>query len=144
MIDGVLLFPLRTIPGDQGMVLHMLRSDAAHFTRFGEAYFSTVNPHAVKAWKRHRRMEQNLAVPVGKVRFVIYDDREGSPTRGTVAAIDIGESRYALLRIPAGLWYGFSGLSVTPALIANCPDLPHDPTEMDRLPADDPSIPYRW
>ena len=31
-----------------------------------------------------------------------------------------------------------------PALICNCADIPHDPDEGRRLPANDPSIPYQW
>jgi dTDP-4-dehydrorhamnose 3,5-epimerase len=42
------------------------------------------------------------------------------------------------------VWSGFKGVSPTPALVANCPDMPHDPAEVDRLPADDPTVPYVW
>ncbi|SVA50049.1 uncharacterized protein METZ01_LOCUS102903, partial [marine metagenome] len=53
-----------------------MRSDAPEFTTFGECYFSEMIPGAVKAWKCHRKQTQHLAVPIGRVRFVIYDDRE--------------------------------------------------------------------
>ena len=45
--------------------MHMLRCDAPHFERFGEIYFSGVNPGAIKAWHIHREMTLNYAVPVG-------------------------------------------------------------------------------
>lgn len=144
-IEGVTLSELRQIGDERGTLLHMLRSDAPEFTRFGECYFSEVLPGAIKAWKRHRAQTQNLAVPAGRIRIVIYDDREGSATRGQMQALELGRpDAYLRLRIPPGLWYGFSCISPTPALLANCADLPHDPAEGEQCPADDPTIPYRW
>lgn len=145
MIEGLTLTGLRQIGDERGAVLHMLRCDDPEFTRFGECYFSEVLPGAVKAWKRHRSQTQNLAVPVGRILMVIFDDRESSLTGGRVQVLELGRpDAYARLQIPPGLWYGFGCISDTPALLANCTDLPHDPGESERRPADDPLIPYRW
>lgn len=144
-IDGVVLTELRQICDERGAVLHMLRSDAAEFRRFGECYFSEVLPGAVKAWKRHRLQAQNFAVPVGRIRLAIYDDREGSSTRGKLKVIELGRpDAYLRVHVPAGLWYGFSCISRTPALLANCADFPHDPAESEVARIDDPAIPYLW
>ena len=123
----------------------MLRNDAPDFMKFGECYFSEVLPGAIKAWKLHREQTQNLAVPVGRVRLVIYDDRVGSSTRRNLQIQELGRpDAYLRVKIPPGLWYGFACIGHTPALLANCADLPHDPTESDRKPAFDSSIPYDW
>ena len=122
-----------------------MRSDAPEFTTFGECYFSEMIPGAVKAWKRHSEQTQHLAVPIGRVRFVIYDDRELSPTNGSLEVVELGRpDHYNRLRIPKGLWYGFTCLSDQPALIANCTDEPHDPTDTELRPELDPRIPYHW
>lgn len=144
-IPGVAIQPLKQIVDDRGAVLHMLRHDSPLFERFGEIYFSLVFPGIVKAWKCHQRMTQNLAVPVGKIRLVIYDDRESSPVRGEVEEHILGRpDEYYLVRIPPLLWYGFQGLGSTPALVANCTDLVHDPDEVQRLPLLPSQIPYKW
>jgi dTDP-4-dehydrorhamnose 3,5-epimerase len=131
-MDGVLLTPLRIIADERGAVLHMLRADAPEFSRFGECYFSEINPSAIKAWKRHRVQTQNLAVPIGRIRVVICDARAGSATRGCCAAIELGRpDAYARLRIPPQLWYGFISLGTGNALIANCADTPHDPNDAE-------------
>ena len=144
-IDGVVLTPLRQIEDERGSVLHMLRNDAPEFVRFGECYFSEVRPGAVKAWKRHRIQTQNVAVPVGRVRLAIYDDRAASATRGRVQIVELGRpDAYARLRIPPGLWYGFTCVSASPALLANCTDVPHDPAESEERATDNPAIPYSW
>ena len=90
MIHGVLISPLKQFSDQRGSVLQMLRSDAPEFVNFGECYFSEVLPGAIKAWKRHRAQTQNLAVPVGRIRLVIYDDRESSTTRGEVRVLELG------------------------------------------------------
>jgi len=143
-VAGVVVRPLTVLADDRGAVLHMLRADAPHFTRFGEIYFSVINPGVVKAWRRHREMVLNYAVPRGRIRVVVYDSRAASPTRGAVMEIDTGEADYSLITIPAGTWNGFTGLGDVPSLVANCATLPHDPSEVDRKAADDPSVPYDW
>jgi dTDP-4-dehydrorhamnose 3,5-epimerase len=133
-INGVTLTPLREITDARGAVLHMLRADAADFRSFGECYFSEILPGAIKAWKRHRRQTQNLSVPVGRVRFVVHDRRESSPTRGLIDVVELGRpDAYARLCIPPLLWYGFTCVGATPALVANCTDVPYDPTECEAI-----------
>jgi dTDP-4-dehydrorhamnose 3,5-epimerase len=144
-IDGVVITALRQIVDDRGAVLHMLRNDAADFSQFGECYFSEVSPGAVKAWKRHTEQTQNLAVPVGRVQLVIFDDRVGSVTKGHLQVFELGRpDSYARVKIPPGLWYGFACRGEVPALLANCSDIPHAPDESEQMPMDFPLIPYRW
>ena len=50
---------------------------------------------------------------------------------------------YALLQIPPRVWYGFTAAGV-PAVICNCPDIPHDPAEGLRKDVDSQDIPYHW
>lgn len=144
-ILGVVLKPLREIPTPDGAVLHMLRADDPDFTQFGECYFSEVYPGKVKAWKMHEYQEQNLSVPVGKIRLVLYDARPASPTYKQMEIIELGRPEsYCKIRIPSGIWYGFKGISAQTALIVNCADKPHDPTDNKKIPAEDAEINYTW
>src|SRR5262249_45042445 len=111
---------------------------------FGEVYFSFVRKGVIKAWKRHRLMTQNFAVPVGSIRLVIYDGRNASPSHGCVEEVETGADRYSLVRIPPLVWYGFRGEAEGESMIANCATLPHDPDESESLEWDTPVIPYRW
>lgn len=143
-IDGVAIYPLDQIHDERGAVIHMLRADQPHFDRFGEVYFSLVNPGVIKGWKKHTVMGQNFAVPVGEIRLVIYDDREGSPTLGAIKEIRVGVEHYGLICIPPLLWYGFQCTTPTPALIANCTTHPHTRDEAVSLPLGDTLIPFDW
>jgi dTDP-4-dehydrorhamnose 3,5-epimerase len=144
MIDGVKLTPLRQIPDERGKIMHMLRSDADHFVDFGEIYFSCIYPGAIKGWHIHKRMTLNYAVPHGQIKFVLFDDRQESPTRGEVQEIFLGPDSYNLVTVPPLVWNGFKGIGAEMAIVANCASIPHDPTEIDRLDPFDPAIPYRW
>lgn len=144
-IDGVILQDLNIISTPGGPVLHMLRPDSPLFTGFGEVYFSEVEPGSVKAWKRHIKQTQRFAVPAGLLKIVLYDDREHASSRTLLEEYVIGRpDAYKLLIIPPGIWYGFTALGATPALICNCPDIPHDPSESLRKAADAADIPYHW
>jgi dTDP-4-dehydrorhamnose 3,5-epimerase len=144
IIQGVDVISLNVIIDERGKVMHMMRSDSPIFTKFGEIYFSVVNPGVIKGWKKHLRMTQHFAVPVGKIKLVIYDDREGSSCHGNIEVIEIGEDSYCLVKIPPLVWYGFQGVSSIPALIANCTDIPHDPAEGERLDISNSKIPWDW
>lgn len=144
MIDGVRIIPLRQIVDERGKVMHMLRADAPHFREFGEIYFSMVNPGAVKAWHIHKTMILNYAVPVGQIKFVLYDNRGASPTKGEVQEIFLGLDNYNLVVVPPLVWNGFKGIGAVPALVANCASIPHDPTEVERKDSFDAAIPYDW
>ena len=91
MIDGVTVKPLRRIPDERGYIMHMLRSSDPEFEGFGEIYFSTIYPGAIKAWHLHQEMTLNYAVVVGMIKLVLYDDRETCPTRGELQELFIGQ-----------------------------------------------------
>lgn len=144
MIEGVRVHPLRQIPDERGMVMHMLRADDPHFAAFGEIYFSVVELGAIKAWHLHERMTINYAVPYGKIKLVVYDDRDDSPTRGQLDEIYLGEANYALVTVPPFVWNGFKGIGEHRSIVANCASIPHDPDEIVRLDPFSDRIPYDW
>jgi dTDP-4-dehydrorhamnose 3,5-epimerase len=144
MIKGVHITPLRQIEDERGKVMHMLRADDPGFVKFGEIYFSSVLPGMVKAWKLHREMALNCAVPYGTVKLVLYDDRKTSDTRGKLQEIIVGEQHYCLVTVPPKVWCGFQCISKHMAILANCATLTHSPDEYERRDMSDAFIPYHW
>lgn len=143
MLEGVNKFVLRRIPDERGTVHHMLKCTDDHFLGFGEIYFTTVYRNIVKGWHRHQDMTLNYAVPVGRVKLVLFDDREGSSTRGQIEEHFLGPDDYSLVQIPPGVWNGFKGMSEM-ALVSNCCTHAHDMSRSDRLDPFDNDIPYQW
>lgn len=144
MIDGVIVTPLKQILDERGKIMHMMRGDSTGFQGFGEIYFSCVHPGAIKGWHIHKEMVLNYAVPHGNIKFVLYDDRLTSPTRGEVQEVFMGPDNYCLVTVPAMVWNGFKGIGKEMAIVANCTSIPHRTDEIDRLDPFDPSIPYNW
>ena len=131
-IEGVILTPLKQIFHPKGDVFHGMKASDPGYEGFGEVYFSTIHCGDIKPWKKHIRMTLNFVIPVGKIRFVIYDDRTDSPTKGSFFDITLGESNYRRITIPAGVWVAFSGVGTGMNLLLNIANLEHDPTEIER------------
>jgi dTDP-4-dehydrorhamnose 3,5-epimerase len=144
MIEGVKVTPLKQILDERGKIMHMLRSDADGFAGFGEIYFSCVHPVAIKGWHIHKEMVLNYAVPHGNIKFVLYDDRQPSPSHGELQEIFLGPDNYCLVTVPPMVWNGFKGIGSEMAIVANCTTITHRADEIERLDPFDPSIPYNW
>jgi len=140
MIEGVIITQLDIIETPGGNVLHAMKDSSAGYSKFGEAYFSQVHCGAIKAWKRHKTMVLNLVVPVGKIRFVLFDDRKTSS--GEFQEVILSKENYCRLTIPPMIWIGFQGLDSNVSLLLNIANIVHSPEESDRKTVD--SIKYNW
>ena len=141
-IESVLLSSLKKIPHSKGDIFHAMKKSDPGFSGFGEAYFTKVNFNEIKGWNRHQKMTLNIIVPIGKVVFVIYDDREQSRTKGTFWNVEVSEDVYRRLTIPPGVWLAFKGQGDDTNLILNIADLEHDPDETEKRNLED--FPYDW
>jgi dTDP-4-dehydrorhamnose 3,5-epimerase len=144
VIHGVSVVPLRQIVDERGKIMHMLKATDSHFVNFGEIYFSCAWPGVVKAWHIHKTMTVNNAVISGRAKLVLYDMRDGSPTKGELQEIFLGEDNYCLVQIPPGIANGYKAYGDKMVILANCATEPHDPGEMIRMDPETPDIPYNW
>jgi dTDP-4-dehydrorhamnose 3,5-epimerase len=144
MIEGVQVVPLRRIPDERGTILHMLKATDPHFVTFGEIYFATVYRGIVKGWHKHREMTLNYACVFGRIKLALYDERDGSASRGECMEVFLGPDDYSLVVIPPGIWTGFKGMSDPYSIVANCSTHAHDPSLSSRLDPFDNHIPYDW
>src|SRR5208282_5972821 len=119
-IDGVMVIPLRRIPDERGTIFHVLRRSDPHFIEFGEIYVSSIYGGAVKGWHRHRDMTLRYACVHGRVKCVVFDDRDGSSTRGGLMEVFLGPDSYNLLVVPPETWNGFKGLDGCSLVVNAC------------------------
>jgi len=140
MIRGLKVTPLDVFQTAGGDVMHAMKKSDVGFIKFGEAYFSNIEYHSVKAWKRHHNMTLNLVVPVGRVKFVILDDR--MQDKPELQEIFISKDNYCRITIPPMVWLGFQGLSKGNSVLLNIADMEHDPDEVDRKAITE--IDYDW
>lgn len=143
-INDVIVTPLRKIPDERGCIKHMLRSDAPHFTQFGEIYFSNAYPGVIKGWHEHTKQVQNYAVIVGMIKLVLFDNRPESSTYQNLMELFVGEDNYCLVTIPTGVINGYKCISTESCMVANCATLPFQDGEMLRYDPFGDKVPYNW
>jgi dTDP-4-dehydrorhamnose 3,5-epimerase len=146
MIDGVMTKQLKVIPDERGRLMECLRADDELFVKFGQFYMTTTFPGVVKGWHLHEVQLDNIVCVKGTIKLVLYDAREGSPTRGQLDEFFLGEHRPLLVRVPAGVWHGWKCVGAEEAYIVNAPTevYDYDAPDQHELPHDSPEIPYDW
>ena len=130
MIKDVIITNLNIINTPSGNIMHVMKKTDNGFESFGEAYFSHIQKNTIKAWKRHKEMTLNLTVPLGKIRFVLFDDRETSNTQ--FQEVIISKDNFCRLTVPPMIWMGFQGLSDNESILLNIASIEHDPIEAEK------------
>jgi len=145
-ISGVMTRKLRLIPDGRGWLMELLRKDWEEFEEFGQAYVTTCYPGVVKAWHYHKGQNDHFTCVSGTAKLVLYDPRDGSPTKGMVNEFYIGTLNPLLVKIPRLVYHGFTAVGTEMAMIANFPTALYNYESPDeyRAPYDDPAIPYTW
>lgn len=146
MIDGVKIKKLRVIPDERGRLMEMLRADDDIFIKFGQTYMTTVYPSVVKGWHYHKKQVDNFVCVKGMIKLVLYDNRDGSPTKGEINEFFLGEHNPILVQIPTYVFHGFKGIYETESMVVNCPTEPYNYEEPDEFRVDPHTkdIPYNW
>ena len=146
MIDGVATKELKVIPDERGRLMEILRRDDEIFEEFGQVYMTTAYPGVVKGWHHHERQTDYFTCVKGMMKLVLYDDREGSSTRGEINEFFVGQDRPLLVKIPPLVLHGFKAVGNDEAIIINTVTRPYDHANPDELRRDvhDPAIPYDW
>jgi dTDP-4-dehydrorhamnose 3,5-epimerase len=147
LIDGVVWRQAVTHPDERGSLCEVFNpawnlSDKP----LVYVYQITIRPGQIKGFVLHRTYSDRLFFSLGTSKVVLYDDREGSPTRGLLNELHFGDHNRALLVIPPGVWHAVQNVGTTDALFINCPTKPYDHEDPDKwaLPRDSDLIPYRF
>jgi dTDP-4-dehydrorhamnose 3,5-epimerase len=146
LIEGVSIKNLKVIPDERGRLMEILRADEKQFSKFGQVYMTTAYPGITKAWHSHKLQDDNLTAITGMAKIVLYDGREGSPTKGAINEFFAGDQNHILIHIPKFIWHGFKCISDMEAIIVNIVTKCYNYKNPDeyRKPPDDSDIPYDW
>ena len=147
LIDGVVVRQATTHPDERGTVCEVynpawgLSSEPLVYV-----YQITIRPHQVKGFVLHRTYSDRLFFSFGTVKVVLYDDREGSSTRGMLNELHFGDHNRAHLVIPPGVWHAMKNVGTTDVIFVNCPTKPYNHEDPDKwaLPPDSDQIPYTF
>jgi len=146
MIEGVKVKKLKIIPDERGRLMEILRSDDDMFVKFGQVYMTTAKPGVVKGWHWHKLQYDSFTCVSGKMLLALYDNREGSPTKGELMDFEISLDNPMVVQIPPGVYHGFKCLSSQEAIVINTVTEPYNYNNPDeyRIDAYDNDIGYDW
>jgi dTDP-4-dehydrorhamnose 3,5-epimerase len=146
LIQGVNVKPLKVIADERGYLMEMMRADDPFFQRFGQSYVSVAYPGVVKGWHFHKVQTDHFVIVKGMMKVVLYDQREGSPTKGLINEFFMGEKNPILVTIPPGVVHGMKGIGTEPAMLVNVPTemYKYDQPDEYRMDPHTKDIPYDW
>ncbi|HET6438783.1 MAG TPA: dTDP-4-dehydrorhamnose 3,5-epimerase family protein [Anaeromyxobacter sp.] len=146
LIEGVTIKALAVHADERGRLMEMLRRDDECFIEFGQTYLTTMFPGVTKAWHHHELQTDFFVCVRGMIKLVLYDEREGSPTRGTLNEFFLGDHNPKLVRIPPRVWHGFKNIGESESLIVNITTHPYNYSQPDehRIDPHHNHIPYQW
>jgi len=146
LIQGVNVKPLKIIADERGYLMEMMRSDDPFFQRFGQSYVSVAYPGVVKGWHFHKVQTDHFVIVKGMMKVVLYDQRDGSPTKGLINEFFMGEKNPILVTIPPGVVHGMKGIGTEPAMLLNVPTelYKYDKPDEYRIDPHKNDIPYDW
>lgn len=140
-LTDVKIIPLKTFPTNGGEVMHGIKKTDIGLSSFGEAYFTSIEKNIIRGWKLHKLMVCNLIVPIGNIKFVLYDNRIESKTFKKFQQITLGKNNYCKLIMPNNIWFAFQGIS-SKNLIFNFSNIIHEPSEVNKKDLED--LMYDW
>ena len=143
-IDGVKIITKKVISDDRGKFYICLKMMTVNIKNLEKYIFHMFFQKKIKAWHIHKKMTLNYVAAFGKIKLVLYDDRNKSPTFGMTQEIFLSNENHRLVIIPPLIWNGFTSADDNLAILANCSDIPHDKSEILRLNFNDPKFPYDW
>lgn len=157
MLPGMKIYELKKMPDERGLFTEILREDWKEILendRIVQANFSISFPSIIRAWHRHNRGQNDYMVVLrGAVKICVYDDREGSKTRGQLDEIVSSGERLQVVKIPGFYWHGTKALGDSSSVLVYFTTRLYDYNNPDeeRRPWNDPKIvdpktgkPFDW
>lgn len=135
-IDGVLIFPVLSIPDERGCVWKT--EDPTFLVK--DVYITVVRYGAIKAWHGYETKRIFYTTISGVVKLVLFDMRKNSLTNGVFDELFLGKDSRFSVEIPPGVYAGFKGISQEDAITVVQASEKYQ--QIYRIPYDE--LPYDW
>ncbi len=110
-IKDVAFVPLVAHVDDRGYLIEILRGVDPHFTKFGQVYLvGNFARGVIRAFHKHHVLWDWFFISHGAAKFVLVDDRQGSPTYGQMNIFVTSARNPALIAVPPGVFHGWMSL----------------------------------
>ena len=116
MIQDVEVIDLVAHYDDRGYLIEIVRRaddpdphGVVH--QFGQVYLvGDMVRGTIRAYHKHEELWDWCFISHGSAKFVLKDDRSGSPTDGEMMTIVVGARRPRLIVVPPGVYHGWMSL----------------------------------
>ena len=125
IVKLVKLYKNKIIKNKKGNIIKYVSTKDFFFKKFGEIYFSEINPNKKKGWTLHKKNTCLIMCLTGKVKFHIIDKR------GRELNITLNSNKKKILKIPPGLFFSFKSFKKK-SLIVNCIENAHRDQEVKK------------
>ena len=145
LIDGVVIHRIPPQEDERGEIVEIWNQQWPGLDEpVVHVYKVTTRPGKTRAWQMHKLQDDRLFVSRGRLRFGLFDDREGSPTRGMLNVFTLSDHQRAMVRIPRGVWHGVQNVGEGDGVFVNLPTraYQYDDPDKYRLPIQNDLIPF--
>jgi len=146
LVHDVVLHPLKVNADPRGTLTETLKTTWEDVYNpqdmpFTQMYYSVTKPETARDidhWHFHPGGQQDrFGVISGDIVVGIYDNRDDSPTKGTLNLFAMGQSQgpegQYLLVVPKRTYHGYVVVSDSDAIMFNYPSRLYDPAQEHRL-----------
>lgn len=146
LIDGSLVREVRHVVTRNGQTTELHRVDWGLCEDVKHVVHVMLRVGTLSAWHKHELQTDHVFCVGGMLKVALFDDREGSSTRGQVDVHHVSAARPTLLVVPPGVWHGIQNVWHEPSMFVNYFDREYDYADPDeyRLPSDTDEIPFRF
>ena len=126
-ITKVKCFKSIKISNPKGDLLKLINKQSETYSSFGEIYLTSIKFDAVKAWKMHKKMNSNIFLLEGEVKFVvaIYKIK-----KVLFKEFYLSKKEYNHIFIPSNTFFGFKGLEKSKSTLLNFASIVHSDREV--------------
>lgn len=143
LIDGVMLRRATTHIDERGEIAEIYSAQWGFDPAAAEyAYAAMIRPGRVKGWVYHEKQSDRQFLLCGFVKYVLWDPRADSPTRGLVNEIFLSERNRGLLLIPPYVVHAVQNIGQVDAYFVNLPTVPYQHASPDKFRVAPETVPY--
>jgi dTDP-4-dehydrorhamnose 3,5-epimerase len=124
VIKDVAVIDLVARIDDRGYLIEIIRATDPHFTKFGQVYLvGDLTRGTIRAFHKHEELWDWFFISHGSAKFVLVDDRPGSPSYKERNTFITGTRNPSLLVIPPGVYHGWMSLEDDTQMISTASDV---------------------
>ncbi|MEK6826507.1 MAG: dTDP-4-dehydrorhamnose 3,5-epimerase family protein [Nanoarchaeota archaeon] len=128
-MEGIEFKQIKIFANDQGYLFETVRKDDKIFTgEFGQVLVSVLYPGVIKGLHKHQFQTDYTTCIKENIKYCVVKEKDGKPEIETYI---IGEKNPVVIKVPPGIWHGYSPLGGKEAIVLHLMDKTYDPKNDD-------------